>query len=230
MKVLRFFRGLVTGRMAREPRPESIVLRQKRGKGLSGKPGGKRFLAYSPEFKEFVREHKGILVPTKNFFLKNFSMLEALPEGQEVVDEKTGIKVRKELTGSYKGLRKDSTFKVVAGGKEFFLKIRFWLTSFSMAGRIQKLDSFLRKRNYKINGFNVRIIKPHLMYEGPDGTSWLVTDFYNEGKVKMVEDFNLRTLRPKIDKVLGDIPIGSDINPGNSFYEIKTNTIWLFDI
>lgn len=231
MRLPRFFRELFAGKKATEPRPESIDLKQKRGARLSGKPGGKRFLAYSPEFKKFVREHREILVPTLGFFRENLAKLEAMPQGQEIVDEKTGVRIKKELTGSYKGMRKDSTFKVVVGEKEFFVKIRQGISATEIMGRTQKLDSFLREKGYKINGFNVKVIKPHLMYKEPNGTSLLVTEFYNEKRVKMVYDLKGR-LRKKIDTVLENITGHSegDFVPVNSFYEIKTNTIWLFDI
>ena len=217
---------------------------------LKERIGKASILVYSPEFKRFVGENKPVLSQAYKLVRENFERLE---RDEEIVDEKTGIRIVRAATGSYKGRVTYLTFKILtyltlkvtAGSKEFFVK--FLSSGFEarccLAG-YKRANAFLKQRNYSFLGYNVRVIKPHLLIaksrsllRGEAVYGILVTDFYSPGEVVQVSDF-AKTQLERISGVVDDLSREmlkagvdvSDVTPKNAFFESRTNTILLFDI
>lgn len=109
---------------------------------------------------------------------------------------------------------------------------------------MEVLNSFLKKRDYKIGKFNVRIIKPLLIYQRKGSRkAYLVTQFYKEGQVKQVRDIRfvnsieteehiqVRDILSSISKQANaEHPGLTEIAPHNAFFQKTTNTSLLFDL
>jgi len=220
---------------------------------LKERIGKASILVYSPEFKKFVRNNRSVLTNTYRLVWENF---ERLQRGKEIVDKKTGIRIVREATGSFKGTRAIFTLKVTVGNKEFFVKA-FTRVSEAMGilAGYRKANAFLKQKNYRFGGYNVRVIKPHLIisksrpfFEGKPVRAFLVTDFYRQGEVIQVRDLKKRefdSISSVLYKLKSEIfreavgvadvlfreAVGvADVFPENAFFEPKTNTILLFDI
>jgi len=208
---------------------------------LKERIGKASILVYSPEFKRFVGENKPVLSQAYKLILGNFERLE---RGEEIVDKKTGIRIVREATGSYKGQMAYFNLKVTVGDKEFFVKsfTRVFEDMESLGG-YRKVNAFLKQKNYRFGGYNVRVIKPHLIisksrpfFEGRTVRGFLVTDFYRQGEVIQVIDLAIREFASisSVIRELGDEMFRAvgvyNVVPINAFFEPKTNTILLFDI
>jgi len=217
-----------------------------KGTELKERIGKESILVYSPEFKKFVGENKPVLSQAYKLILGNF---ERLQRREEIVDKKTGIRIVREATGSYTGSVVILTLKVTVGNKEFFVKAFATVPEVmrSLAG-YRKANAFLKQENYRFGGYNVRVIKPHLIisksrpfFEGRDREhrepvrGFLVTDFYRQGEVVQVIDLANRkrdSISSVIRKLSGEMKAVrvAGVFPENAFFEPKTNTILLFDI
>lgn len=189
----------------------------------------RRFLAYSPEFKDFIKQHKKILMPALKLIRENLGKM----GGGQIIKEQ-GIQIQRFT-------EKTLVVKVNVVEKEFFVKkLKPTVDIPELAKNILKgtriVENYLRKRKYKLGSFNAYVIKPHLLYErfpAEGRYGYLVTDFYNEGEIKNAWGLS-GAKGTEIYKVLSkleeDLPTLLDLKTHNAFYEQRTNTILLFDI
>ncbi|MBI2530427.1 MAG: hypothetical protein HYW05_04775 [Candidatus Diapherotrites archaeon] len=207
----------------------------------------RKFVAYSPEFAEFARKNGRALMKAVNLIRNNLTELE---EGGKVADRKSGIYIQKAVTRIYRGRSWFPPLAVRIGGKAFFVK---WFAKDlkHMADNLNAVERYLKEKNYAIKGFDVRILRPHLLYKGPGG-NLLATDFYNRNEVKSY------TLRLGERSILLPLPRARKIEAAitelvsglkrrgvsiyedeekwnvpfsvNAFYQPKTKTILLYDI
>ena len=191
---------------------------------------GKQFLAYSPEFKQFVKENKGVLSDVYKLLSKEQNF-EALGKGEKFRGK--GFVVQKAATGGYKGCLNIVTAKVETGGKEFFVKVCIMPQAKKVLEAFEIVDEYLKSKGNKLGKFNAKVLKPHLLYQNAKYI-FLVTDFYKSNEVKQVLGMNgrkgikIEVELSKLQKILGKW-VG-DISQYNTFYEPKTNTIWFFDL
>ncbi len=242
-----FLAGFAFGGRAKARKVQKKTdLKQMRGKGW--------LFAYSPEARSFIAKNRKVLRSVYEF-IRNEENIKRLRNSALRLDIGNGIHIGYGATGlRYKGHKTTSTLKVSVAGKEFFVKIgynnRENVTTLHQG--MQFMENYLRKRHYKIEEFNVRTIKPLLMYEPPEGKTYIVTEFYREGDVISVYDMErynftdyngpksilksredprfqrlnnaIRSIREDTGNKIGDLDIH------NAFYEPKTNTILLFDL
>ncbi|MDP6671343.1 MAG: hypothetical protein QGI60_06055 [archaeon] len=203
--------------------------------GLRATFKGKRLTTTPIAADSFFREHKRVIIPTYRLIRENFW---ALVGGEVREDTKRGIKIQKAATGSYKGKRHALALNVKVHGKEFFVKVFSKGAGWKILKGIDLVDKFLSKQDYKVGEFNVEVIKPRLVYEGPEHENgFLVTDFYSEGQVTQVADLK-GALGKRASKTLdwlstavGSATFGvTGIHPNNSFYDHKSKTILLYDL
>ncbi len=114
--------------------------------------------------------------------------------GRKVADRDNNIVIKIKLTGSHKGGnysigRVDKlSFKVIAGGREFFVKsIKRRPEAVITLRGMRLLNGWLKDRRYLVKGFKVKLIKPLLIYER-SGQAFLVTRFYKANQVKQIRD------------------------------------------
>lgn len=223
-----------------ERRPTQQDQRPKLARGeilLGVRKSRRRLLAYSREFREFARKNRGI-VRAYQLIRDN---LEILRGGRkEVVDEKNGITIREDATGSYKGGDFSRTYRASIGGHDFFVKRTTVRIAGATLSALRFLDDYLRTKNYQIGGFKVQIIKPHLIYESTEPkVCYLVTDFYHKDEVTQVSDMQSK-LGEKVKEAVLALRRGSkadslggqivEIELYNAFYHKGTNTIFIYDI
>ncbi|MBU1120538.1 hypothetical protein KJ660_01555 [Candidatus Micrarchaeota archaeon] len=197
--------------------------------GLSGIKRGKLFLLYTTIFKEFIREHKGIL----SRFSKLFREKEKEIRRGEPVKE-GNIRIQREATGDYKGIAIHSLpLKVTVGRKEFFVKITVARKAEEIAEKFRAVERFLKKKAYKTEGFNVRLIKPYLLLEKNSSRAYVVTDFYHEKEVIQVLGMSGKKgerIKKAVKNMYHKAGRKFDIDTHNAFYHEKTNTILLYDL
>ncbi len=206
----------------------------------------RKFAAYSPEFAGFFRGNRRALMKAVNIIRNN---IPALENGERIVDRKARISIQKAATGLYKG-RSWLNLKVKAGGKELFVKWHMGDLE-SMAKTLHSVENYLAEKNHKIMGFNMKIIRPHLLYTGSKKRV-LVTDFYNRGEVRsnvvrlgkhfillpfpnarkieaavsgLVSEMKSRGINIYVEEEKWKIPFSV-----NAFYQPRTRTILLYDI
>ncbi|MCX6801456.1 MAG: hypothetical protein NTZ73_04680 [Candidatus Diapherotrites archaeon] len=211
------------------------------------------YLAYSPEFKRFVGRNRRVLIPTYKLIEDNLKLLNS---GKPVVDRKSGITIQKARTGGrgtgWKTWHGTIRLKVTFRGKEFFVKrtnaedAEMWLHA------IGPVEKYLAVHHNRISGFNIRLLKPHLIYEKElsdrevrvrknifvdDNPLWMVTDFLKKGEFVYFGDYS-RKYKKQIEVIdkLNDLlhkktrgRVG-DIRGENCAYHPKSNTIFLLDI
>lgn len=222
----------------RKPKKES-PLKSPKIHHMRVKKGRNRFLAFNPAVRdEFVIRNKRVLLSTYKLIVEN---LEILSQGQIIADKKAGIEIEKAATGSYKGAIHYTTLRVKANGREFFVKVSLWREGESLLAAVHKVDRYLKQVGHKIDGFHIKVIKPHIIYDDPNvKRTFLATNFYNPGEVVQVWDLKgadyakVNAPLEKLRKALmDDAPEGQKIKgigSRNAFYHAKTNTILLFDL
>ncbi|MFH1545545.1 MAG: hypothetical protein ABIE23_05695 [archaeon] len=195
--------------------------------GLSGIKRGKLFLLYAPAFKGFISENKGILSRFSNLFRekeKEIRKGEPAKEGD--------IRIQREATGEYKGIG-SLPLKVTVGRKEFFVKITVARKAEEIAEKFRAVERFLKKKAYKTEGFNVRLIKPYLLLEKNSSRAYVVTDFYHEKEVIQVLGMSGKKgerIKKAVKNMYHKAGRKFDIDTHNAFYHEKTNTILLYDL
>ncbi|MBU0636509.1 hypothetical protein KKE06_05785 [Candidatus Micrarchaeota archaeon] len=195
---------------------------------LTAKESSYRFLAASPTFKAFVREHPDIFSATHKMIQGNRSALRA---GKEIIDNEQNIRIQRAATGSYPGRNRFGTLRVRVSGKEFFVKLSKTERVAVVFETYRRMDAHLKQRKYRIGQFNVRVLAPKLLYA--NGLEYyLVSDFYSPESVVQVRDTS-RAMQKRAERVFRELyrsDLGlCDIGSGNSFYHKKSNTLLLFD-
>ncbi|MBI2530232.1 MAG: hypothetical protein HYW05_03775 [Candidatus Diapherotrites archaeon] len=213
------------------------------------------FLAYSPEARSFIAKNKKVLRSIYEF-VHNEDNIKRLKNSAIGIDVGGGIHIGYDATGLlYRGEPSvTSTLKVSVAGKVFFVKIN--KTNMEKAADVlhstQVMEKYLRKRHYKVGEFNVRVIKPMLLYEPTGGKTYVATEFYKEGDVILIydmeyhnfadyrgikgglkygRDLRFSELRKTIQAIrMDDENKAGDVFTHNAFYQPKTNTILLFDL
>ncbi len=191
----------------------------------------RKSLLYSNDFKTFVKQNKGALS-------RAFELINELENSKKtkITDSVTNLKITQGLaTGHSLGRNQERLFKVETGNQIFFVKKNF--NSCNVIKRINLIENELKKINHQIDGVNIQLIKPYLVYN-----NWLITKFYTDKEV--VQLFTtyripekILSIQPKIKSMLRKIENKlKDANlkeldhfEGNRFYNSKTNTILLFD-
>lgn len=191
------------------------------------KPSEGTVIAYSPKHALRAVGKNPLFSRAKDLISTHYSDLKA---GKEITDVETGLHIKVESTGSDKGRIKDFVVKVIHGKKEYFATlvkkepaVQFAETHLS---NISKFEAFLKKKRYKLDGFNVGLIKPNLLHETPNEYFFL-TDFFNKEEVVQVCDLQ-NEVGEKARALLGNY-FGKK-SGRNAFYVPKTNTILLFDL
>lgn len=193
----------------------------------------RKALAYSPEFKEFVHEHKGVLIPAFHIIQKNLQKLES---GQIISDKKRGIIIERAATGRFKGGSNYATLKVSVEGKEFFVKIAAKADNEATLKAIPIVEEYLESIGHRTGPYNIQIIKPHVFFKDSNQRhSFLVTDFYTAGEVEQVMSIP-KNRRAQLSLAIGRIGDALhkkagiiDIGSNNAFYSSRTQTILMFD-
>jgi len=170
---------------------------------------GNNFFGYSTEFKKFASENKQALLKAFRLLQKNKMWLTDLKTKIKriVFDSTNKIEICEATTGGYTGSAR--TFKVKIKEKEFFVKSMHLHNAYKKerneyyterTRQIKKLETYLAKNNYSINGFKIKLIKPHLLYK-----KFLVTDFFNEQEVIQASDLPKTDLRNNITYTLNHL-------------------------
>lgn len=208
---------------------ERRILRLPRAKHIKIVSKKFRTLAYSRRFKLFIKKNKGPLVKAFRLIEEKFG---GLARGA-VIESSEGIRIEKAATGSYKGVHNLLTAKVTFAGKQFFVKnCRSFAANENLSWAI-KADEYLKKQDYKIGGFNVRVLMPHLVYLGRE-KAYVVSDFFSESEVAQVCDYRgkkhreLKSVLNHLRKTVAKQEL--DLIDLNAFYQPATRTILLFDL
>lgn len=200
---------------------------------LKSKVGKERKLAYSPEFKRFSRKQKFVF-EAKKLIEQNFVNL---GKGRKI--NAGNMEIRKAHTGKYGGNVNKITLKVSVAGKEFFVKVTKKGKFNPTVKGNSLVDKYLKTQGGRINGFNVKVIKPHLVYENVEkDLCFFVTEFFNKDEVALVSEMfentqKMKDALEKIERGVRKMPRVSDISEFalyNTFFMPKTNTLLLFDI
>lgn len=199
-----------------------------------GRVGGDRISAVAPEFERFANQNSKVFSRTIELINNNF---EKFLMGKKIKDTKAGISIKHDYTGVYNGDIKEITLRVTAAGRDFFVKTVKRRHAERMVYASQIADEFLKRGNYKFEGYNVKVIKPLLVYQTPIGEgkvrTYVVTDFYDKSEVEQLEYYGgsdaphgaMWRLGVELDK-RGVREAHSE----NAFYNPKTKTILLFDL
>jgi hypothetical protein len=100
------------------------------------------------------------------------------------------------------------------------------------------VENYLKRKQYKIAGQAIRVIKPQMLYEDRMKKKiYLATDFFEEGQVtqirymgngkKKVQIVNAIEELRKVMEYKHDV---LEIWPLNAFYSPSTDTVLLFDL
>ncbi|MBN1941464.1 MAG: hypothetical protein JW772_04760 [Candidatus Diapherotrites archaeon] len=194
--------------------------------------GRHRLLAYAPGFKALLSGYKGTFLRSYELIRKEWGTLQQM---KIVSDNATGIHIKKERTGSYRGQLHTDTFRVTAHGKDFFVKRVTKKELAQMLEAYDKASQALKKMKRAVHGFRVHLVKPIVAYEtAQPARTFVVTEFYPEGKVKLVWDLRAKEIKvveavKELDRKMKQEGI-LDANEFNTFYNPKTRTILLFDV
>lgn len=230
---------MVPKKPAKQAPQKSLFQKVKmQGMGMKATVHKQGFVAYSPRFKGFVARHRGALSAVSILLSKNFSRLQ---EAQVVGDAPHNIRIQRAATGSYGGHTNRMTLKVSVGKKQFFLKIPEGKIARAIFEGTRMMDDYLKRRNYRVHGFNVRVIKPHLLVDRGSGNSYILTDFFGENEVILAHDLPRRSItearvRDTIDSVLNELSYAfrdkklGEISFFNAFYRPRDKTLLLFDL
>jgi len=209
--------------------------KDKISKRLWPKAQKKRVLFYSAQAKEFARQNRGALLEARILLRENIMRIR---NGETVSNKKGNISIAKAATGSEKGKRNFLTAKVSINEKALFLKVVDHQAANEIMDASMKAEKILRESGYKIDGINVRQIKPHIIYEDwMKKMTFVVTEFFEKNDVIQVHDMKGTIIKRKIKKVLErlwrktdrNLEEPLDISEKNSFYDAKTRTILLYD-
>lgn len=208
-------------------------IKQGHGKTITAKKTSKRFLAYSAEIRlsfSSTQKKKRLL---SNAIRLVFSNLPALRNGCEI--EHGEIKIDNEING--KPTKKQTTpLRIRIGLETLFLKI--YPAKIRNGPQIMKdyfaITKYLQTIGGKFMDRQIRVIKPHLIYEGPvnrEQLVFLVTDFYGKRFVQIsnIPKSKEFAIIQQMKKEFGKKGF-FDINQNNSFLDTVTNEIILFDI
>ena len=198
--------------------------------GFKGKVGRRGIVAYSPEFKAFVNENRSVLLPTYRLIQDNFGRLK---QGHSVVDKQKGIQIQRAVESSSE---RRLHLKVGVLGKEFFVKVGLEGKCDDLLRGIEVAERFFEERGNKIEGFKVKVVRPHLFYDSNrPGVNYTVTDFFKQGEVILVRDLlggkgqeifdAITRIRPKLEA-----QHVHDLRWQNLFYNTKTDTVLITDL
>ena len=150
-----------------------------------------------------------------------------------------GITIKREFTGGYPGGANLVTLRVTIGKKSFFVKVCKDHPE-KLSERYTKVEEFLKSTRHRFEGMNVRLIKPWLILSKDKGVmfdrrTYVATDFFEKGKAETTHTYfgpnrtGLTQTVKKLDEALQKAASSYDIKLFNTYYDEKTNTIWIFD-
>ncbi|MDD5163069.1 MAG: hypothetical protein PHD95_02560 [Candidatus ainarchaeum sp.] len=195
----------------------------------------RRTLAFSPKIKQFVKQHRGVLIPCFQMIQQH---LKELREGIPIANKETGVKIERAATGGYCGNVKIVTVKVQASGKEFFVTVDDNPDGAKQVLKnLEIAESRLETIEHRIGKYSVQLIKPHLVYAhsiAPGTTNqtvFWVTNFYSPKEVMQVWETRGK-LRQSLYAALTQLKMQGTLLPSvtNTFYNRKTREILIYDI
>lgn len=193
----------------------------------------KSVVGVSPNFMTFFNSNKNSF----DFIIKNtlFQKKVKFP----IIDKKRKIVISEKSTGKYKGVSGGKRFRIRINGKLLFLRIkyqkRFDISTKDLIDVHEKAANYLKSIGNKIDGFNIFVLQPHVIYQ-MKGKTIIATDYLKENEVVLVEDiYNLPSSSKyinsisKIKKELYRRGV-CEVLPANTFYNEKSNSLILFDL
>ncbi|MBT4192217.1 MAG: hypothetical protein HOE11_02825 [Candidatus Diapherotrites archaeon] len=243
--------------MALFRRLRNWVVRPKktRRNGVISYSGSKHKLAYTPEFKAWVKHNPGAL-DAFHFIRKNLHHLKPFVA---LKDKKTGTTIEPLCTGEYKGNNALHRLSVVTKDREFFCKIKLNGKALTESDANRKVEAqrqakpIIRELNKR--GLNVALAPTHIIYETKikDGdheqtVTFVVSDFYHahdvesvvgklyhgnnilpENYIKTPANDQLSERVKQIRNMMLDYGV-FDVHAHNMFLNKKTGQIIIFDI
>ena len=214
------------------------------------KSTARRILAYNPLGKSMVTRHPRKMLEEKRLIEREGFKI---PQGA-VKTTKSGIAVQRLANGNYKGQPSTSTFHIRFGKKSFFVKYSMDYPKTQIANYKKARKLFEDK---KINGYNVRILMPHIIYgehkpQDPakhldHRPTFVVTDYLDARQGTLYKDHfdrnyaakdpevvhelgQLRIAKDEIEEVLFHENISTEQRDKNLFVVPGKKTLWLFDL
>jgi len=198
----------------------------------------KHLAVWKPEFIDSTKTTTRELVGIRQAIDKNF---EKLKLGEKITEKRTGATIEKARTGKVKGAHNEITLRVSFRGKMLFVKVSVE-DPIKIIQRQKKAAKLLSIMGNTYNGFNLRIIEPHLVYgtkltPSRKSTSrvFQVTDFFDSKKVTMCNDYKgaeaakLIETTHEMQQKMGILELNESTGV-NSFYDKTTRTIYFFDV
>jgi len=200
---------------------------------------GSNFIAYRPGAMRLAQKRG--LKSTASMIAKVRKTIEAnlaeLRAGKVRTVE--GITIKREFTGEYPGGANLVTLRVTIGKKSFFVKVCKDHPE-KLSERYSKVEEFLKSIKHKFEGINVRLIKPWLILSKDKGVmfdrrTYVATDFVEKGKAETTHTYfgpnqkRVFDVTKLLDEALRDAANSYDTKLYNTYYDEKTNTIWIFD-
>jgi len=145
--------------------------------------------------------------------------------------------------GEFEGLHNWGTLRVSLNNKTFFVKIDDSKSAKGRALGFQIVNAFLKKQNYKFNGFKISVaplqIAHDFLYERGKRTMY-ATDFFNNERYILVEEISnidlfvkatgaVYELRNQLASRFNQHKIG-EVEIINTLYDKATNSLILFDL
>ena len=215
---------------------------------LHVKATARRILAYNPLGKNMISSHPKKMLEVKRLIEKEGF---AMPQGATKTT-KSGIAVQRLANGNYKGGYSTATFRIAHGKKVFFVR-------YSRIDPKEHTQKHILARklfeNKKINGYNVRVLMPHILYGKPKqedlpksemDPTFTVTDYLDASQGTLYKDYfdrnystkdpkivhelkELEIARKKIEIMLGVKQISFESRDRNMFVVPGKKVLWLFD-
>ncbi len=221
--------------------------------------GRQRKLFITQRTKTFLQVHQ--MSPKMMFLIKKAIRANHKKEAVTIIEKnKSKATIKRENTGTWKGMSNFGTYRVSIGKQKWFVKLERGNLNHleTLLVRFGAVRTMINDWKGKINGFRVRLIEPELIYYDKKSREiFLATKFFEKHEVKLMSDIFSQAGRPNqystepmlprtkkrealIDKltpvvyrIQGEIEertLTREQRLPNLFYEEKTNTIWIFDM
>jgi hypothetical protein len=182
----------------------------------------------SKEFTTFLRKNPGVLTLVRDIMTKKQIVLDA---GNKVYDKAHQIGIQLICCQRNVGSRNEGTYRVTIRGQVFFVKRN--LGTMDPRRAIEEtlvIRDIIKKHKQKIGHITLGMIRPHLV-----SAKLYVSDFFALGEVQLVAEV-AGEKRIELDAALKTLQQEArwphrieEVSAENTFYNKKTNTLFLFD-
>lgn len=185
-----------------------------------------RNIIYKSDFKEWLKEHRGLLKST----------IELIQQIKTVGEQKcndnicaTCVDINQEGKKIY-----SNSFKIETENRKLFLKVEYEDTE--KEGAYEEMqDTILAKETVELSGIDgVRVVNPLLGYTDKNGKSYFVAEWIDmpilDEVLDSFDDKKKSKIFERLNQIRKTLEGYRELSPANMFYDKERDEIVLFDL